>query len=91
VPVCTVVTGGGSQQKQNDTSEWCIVSCDDFQWWSDSGLGDRTLYINTVQTSTSGAMPLPAKGNSGYAFYFTAGSGNYAYWNYGASANHTCP
>jgi len=52
------------------------------------------LYINTVQTDTSGALPLPAKGNSGYAFYFTAssnGTGNYAYWNYGAGTTHTCP
>jgi|GEM_PF-3280901 len=94
VPVCTEVTGGGSSQKQNDNSEWCLVTCDDINWWSDSGLGDRKLYINTVQTDTSGALPLPAKGNSGYAFYFTAssnGTGNYAYWNYGAGTTHTCP
>jgi fibronectin type 3 domain-containing protein len=94
VPVCSEYTGGGSSQKQNDTSEWCLVTCDDVQWWGFSNGGDRTLYINTAQTGTSGAMPLPPKGNSGYAFYFTAsanGSGNYTYWNYGSSANHGCP
>jgi fibronectin type 3 domain-containing protein len=94
VPSCTVVTAGGSQQKQNDTSQWCIVTCDDIAWWSDSGLGDRTLYINTVQTGTSGALPLPAQGNGGYAFYFTAsnnGSGNYTYWNYGNGTSRACP
>lgn len=94
VPACTVITGGGSQQKQNDTSQWCIVTCDDIAWWSDSGLGDRTLYINTVQTGTSGVLPLPAQGNSGYAFYFTAsnnGSGNFTYWNYGNGTSRACP
>jgi fibronectin type 3 domain-containing protein len=95
VPSCVVVSGSTSQQKQNDNSEWCIVTCDDISWWSDANLGDRTLYINTVQTSKSGAMPLPAKANSGYAFYFTAASsgsgGNYAYWNDGVSATHGCP
>lgn len=94
VPVCKVLSGGGAHQKQNDSTEWCLVTCDDVQWWSYSGLGDRTLYINNVQTTTVGALPLPAKSNGGYAFYFTAsanGSGNYAYFPYGASAIHTCP
>jgi fibronectin type 3 domain-containing protein len=94
VPSCKVVSGGGSDQKQGDTTEWCLVTCDDVGWWSASGLGDRTLYANNVQQSTIGAMPLPTKANSGYAFYFTRsanGSGNYTYWNYGSAGNHSCP
>ena len=94
VPACTEFTNSGSAQKQNDNTEWCLVTCDDVAWWGDSGLGDRALYINTAGPTASGALPLPAKGNSGYAFYFTAsanGTGNFTFWNYGASATHTCP
>jgi len=94
VPACRAFSGGGSDQKQGDNSEWCLVTCDDVSWWGTSNKGDRTLYINNVQTSTSGAMPMPAKGNGGYAFYYTPssnGSGNYVYWNYGSAGNHSCP
>lgn len=91
VPVCKVFSGGGSDQKQNDTSEWCLVTCDDVSWWGFTNKGDRTLYINNVQTNNSGTMPLPAKGNGGYAFYYTPGSGNFVYWNYGAAVSRGCP
>jgi hypothetical protein len=96
VPTCTVFTGGtNSAQEQNQPAQWCLVTCDNnISWWGDSNFGDRTLYINAVQTNTSGAMPLPAQVNSGYAFYFTAsanGSGNYAYWNYGGGTSRACP
>jgi fibronectin type 3 domain-containing protein len=97
VPACTVVTGNGNgtQQLQGQPAEWCIVTCDNnIGWWGDSSVGSRTLYINNVQTANSGAMPLPAQQNSGYAFYFTAGSagnGDYAYWNYGSGTGRACP
>jgi fibronectin type 3 domain-containing protein len=96
VPTCTVFTGGtNSSQEQGQTAQWCLVTCDNnISWWGFSGAGDRTLYINAVQTGTSGAMPLPAQVNSGYAFYFTAsanGSGNYTYWNYGGGTSRACP
>jgi fibronectin type 3 domain-containing protein len=97
VPTCTLVTGNGAGtlQLQQQTAEWCIVTCDNnIGWWGDSNIGNRTLYINNVQTTTSGAMPLPAQQNSGYAFYFTAGSagnGDYAYWNYGSGTGRACP
>jgi fibronectin type 3 domain-containing protein len=95
-PVCTVVTGSGtgSLQLQQQAAEWCIVTCDNnIGWWGDSNAGTRTLYVNNVQ-SANGAMPLPAQQNSGYAFYFTAGSagnGDYAYWNYGSGTGRACP
>jgi len=97
VPSCTVVTGSdsGSAQEMNQTAEWCVVTCDNnIGWWGFTQLGDRTLYINTVQTNTSGAMPLPPQVNSGYAFYFTAsanGSGNYTFWNHGSALGRACP
>jgi fibronectin type 3 domain-containing protein len=97
VPSCTVITGTGygSAQLQAQTTEWCIVTCDNnIGWWSDANLGTRKLYINTVQQAGSGTMPLPAQQNSGYAFYFTpgaAGNGDYAYWNYGAGTGRACP
>jgi fibronectin type 3 domain-containing protein len=96
-PVCTAVTGSGNGtlQLQQQSAEWCIVTCDNnIGWWGDSNIGSRTLYINNVQTANSGAMPLPAQQNSGYAFYFTAGSagnGDYAYWNYGSGTGRACP
>ena len=96
VPTCTVFTGGtNSAQEQNQTAQWCLVTCDNnISVWSAASLGDRTLYINAVQTGTNGAMPLPAQVNSGYAFYFTAsanGSGNYTYWQYLGGTSRACP
>jgi fibronectin type 3 domain-containing protein len=95
VPSCTVKTGSGAgtAQLQGQTSEWCLVTCDNnITWWTDSGLGDRTLLINTFQQTGEGThSTLPAQVNSGYAFYFTAGSGNYPYWGYGGGAGRSCP
>ncbi len=93
VPSCIVRTGGGSLQKQADPSEWCIVTCDDISWWGCSGVGTRTVYANGAQITCAPNLAPPTKQNGGSAFYFTAGStgnGDYAYWNYGPSANHTC-
>ncbi|MBN2573846.1 MAG: hypothetical protein JXP73_04710 [Deltaproteobacteria bacterium] len=93
VPSCRVFSGGGSDQKQNDTSEWCLVTCDNVAWWNYSGEGDRTLFVNTSQRDSG--VELPAKVNGGYAFYFNAsvnGTGNYTYWNYGHSGSpQSCP
>jgi fibronectin type 3 domain-containing protein len=97
VPSCTVVTGSGSgsAQAQNQLTAICFLTCDkNIAWWTDANLGSRKLYVNTAQVTTSGAMPLPAANNSGYAFYFTPstdGTGNYVYWNYGGATGAACP
>jgi fibronectin type 3 domain-containing protein len=97
VPSCTVVTGsgGGSAQAQNQTTDICFLTCDkNVAWWTYANPGSRRLYVNTAQVTSSGAMPLPAANNSGYAFYFTAttdGTGNYVYWNYGGATGAACP
>ena len=97
VPSCTIVTGsgGGSAQAQNQTTDVCFLTCDkNVAWWTDANVGSRKLYVNTAQVTSSGAIPLPAANNSGYAFYFTAtadGTGNYVYWNYGGATGAACP
>lgn len=97
VPACAEVTGSGagSGQAQNQTAQMCWITCDkNIAWWGYSGLGSRKAYVNTVQQTASGALPLPAAGNSGYAFYFSAstdGTGNWVYWNYGGAVGTACP
>jgi fibronectin type 3 domain-containing protein len=97
MPSCTVVTasGGGSAQAPNQTAAVCFITCDsNIAWWGYSGIGSRSLYINTVQQTASGTLPLPPAGNSGYAFYFsgtTDGTGNYVYWIYGGGTGNACP
>jgi hypothetical protein len=73
----------------------CFVTCDrNIAWWSYANLGSRKLYVNTGQETSSGALPLPAADNGGYAFYFAAttdGTGNWVYWNYGGAISAACP
>jgi hypothetical protein len=73
----------------------CLITCDsNIAWWNYSGIGSRNLYINNVQQTASGTLPLPPAGNSGYAFYFsgtTDGTGNYVYWIYGGGTGNACP
>ena len=96
VPLCTEITGGGGgYSSQGQTTEWCLVTCDNnIGWWTDANLGIRKLYINTIQQQTnSGAPPFPAQQNSGYAFYFTpgaTGNGDYADLHYGNGAARSC-
>jgi fibronectin type 3 domain-containing protein len=77
VPACTVwPSGTHSQQLNNNTAEWCVVSCADIS--SGSGFaqpfncGSRTAYLNGVQATCGSNVTNPAKANGGYAFYFTA-------------------
>jgi fibronectin type 3 domain-containing protein len=102
VPSCTVVhdtnnPAGGSSQLQGVSSEWCVVTCDNDAdwWWGCTQLGPRKVYANGAEVSCGGA--LPAQQNSGYAFYFTPGSGTdvpgggWTYWNYGSATPRACP
>jgi titin len=95
VPSCQVVTGSGTgnAQAQNSTANWCVVTCDkNIGWWSYANIGSRKVYINNVQQTQNGTIPLPAQSNSGYAFFFSAASdSNYPYINWGNGTGASCP
>jgi hypothetical protein len=70
-----------------------VVTCDDPVWWIVWGLDDRKVYVNGAEkTSAIGSMPLPAKGNSGYAFYFTSSASQiYTGLTWGGGTANSCP
>jgi len=102
VPACDVL-GSGVTQKQlsGQTTEWCVVSCNDVSsptgtgWAQGYGCGARTFYFNGVATTCGTNINKPAKSNGGYAYYFTAGSNpntdGYPGAQWGNGSNAACP
>ena len=72
----------------NTTNAYCVVTCDNISWWSDWNTGSRQLYVNEVNITQSNGT-LPAKVNSGYAFYFTSGQSDTGV-NWGGTTQ-SCP
>jgi hypothetical protein len=69
---CTVLSGNPAEITHfNTTNPYCVVTCDNITWWSFWNMGNRQLFINEADRTNQSNGPLPAKVNSGYAFYFT--------------------
>jgi hypothetical protein len=73
----------------NTTNAYCVVTCDNISWWSDWNTGSRQLFINEADRTGQSNGALPAKVNSGYAFYFTSGQSDTGV-NWGGTTQ-SCP